>query len=71
MKHLRPLTLIDLRVEYKRDTGDANTPISNGYFGDDDYITWLEDQLLKHKDLKRRLIPFESLNKTGLVTNED
>ena len=71
MKRFKPLTLIDLRVEYKRNSGNSNTPLSHGHFSDVDYIVWLEDQLLKHKDLKRRLIPWESLNKTGLVTNED
>jgi hypothetical protein len=40
-------TLIDLRMEYKRQTGDNETPISHDYFDDPKYIVWLEDYILR------------------------
>ena len=41
------MTLIDLRLLYKQDTGDASVPISHGYYDELDYILWLEEKLLE------------------------
>ena len=39
------MTLIDLRLAYKRATGDNHTPINNGHYNTTEYIVWLEEQL--------------------------
>lgn len=41
-----PKTIIDLRMEYKRDTGELNVPLSSERFCDTDYVQWLEERLL-------------------------
>lgn len=40
------MDLINLRIKYKQDTGDQNTPISNEPFDSSDYIEWLEYKLI-------------------------
>jgi hypothetical protein len=57
------MTLIDLRLEYKRDTGDGNTPINHGYYGDVRYILWLEEKLLEQTKKKEEpiFIPFTEM----------
>jgi hypothetical protein len=40
------MTLLDLRLEYRKDTGDQNIPLSGITWDDAEYVSWLEDQLL-------------------------
>ena len=58
---VNPFTIVDLRLKYKRDTGDINAQLM-GLFNKVEYIAWLEEKLLKHIELKRKLIPWEPLN---------
>lgn len=59
------MTLIDLRVEYKFKSGDSGTPLTNEHYDDVHYILWLEEELVKLKNLHKKLIPWEPLtNKT-------
>jgi hypothetical protein len=53
------MTLIDLRMHYKRLTGNNDVPISHDYFGDVKYIIWLEEELLRLMEMKQKLIPWE------------
>lgn len=39
------MTLIDLRIAYKRATGDHSTPINHGHYNATEYVVWLEEQL--------------------------
>lgn len=55
------MTLIDLRMEYKRKTGISDVPISHGYYGDVEYILWLENELLELRKLHKKLIPWEPI----------
>jgi hypothetical protein len=64
----KDITLIDLRLEYKRKTGHYpiirnDNSISGTLFKDSkgilDYIKWLEDELIKLKNLHRKFIPWE------------
>ena len=54
------MTLIDLRLEYKQETGINNVPISHDHYADVRYVMWLEERLLKLKALKKKLIPWEN-----------
>ena len=56
------MTIIDLRMQYKRETGDPRVPISYEHYADVAYIIWLEEQLIKHMELKKKLIPWEKLS---------
>ena len=40
------MTLLDLRLEYRKDTGDQSIPLSGITWNDAEYVSWLEDQLL-------------------------
>lgn len=57
------ISLIDLRLEYKYQTGDPNVPLSHSHYDDVNYIVWLEDKIIKLKQLKQELIPWEPLNR--------
>jgi hypothetical protein len=52
------MSLIDLRLEYKRQTGKPNIPINHDHYDDPEYIIWLEEELIKLKqkedELRRR-----------------
>lgn len=50
-----PITKQDLYIQYKREKGEYPNDSK-------EYIEWLEEELLKHKKLKRKLIPWEPLN---------
>jgi len=52
---INPFTKQDLYLQYKRETGNYPETLSV-------YIEWLEEKLLKHIELKRKLIPWEPLN---------
>ena len=54
------MTLIDLRLEYKRQTGEKHIHISHDNYADVRYVMWLEERLLKLKALKKKLIPWEN-----------
>jgi len=41
------MTLIDLRLEYKRQTGKSNIPINHDHYDDPEYIVWLEEQIVE------------------------
>ena len=53
------ISLIDLRVEFNRQTG-IEIPLSHEYCGDINYIMWMEAELVKLKTLTHKLIPFET-----------
>ena len=53
-------TIIDLRLEYKKETGDPYTPITHGYYDAVEYVLWLEEKVIALKKLKQKLIPFEN-----------
>lgn len=59
------MTIIDLRLEYKQDTADQNTPISNEPYINEEYEEWLERQLLFIRNTlcinKRALIKLEEM----------
>jgi len=59
------MTTIDLRLEYKQDTADQNTPISNRPYINEEYEEWLERQLLFIRNTlsinKRALIKLEEM----------
>jgi hypothetical protein len=64
------MTLIDLRMNYKKLTGDNFVPLNHGYFGDVNYILWLEELLLKHINLKKKLLPWEKLDENPKLIHE-
>jgi len=53
------ISLIDLRMEYICNTG-SQIPLNHDFCDDVSYILWLEDEIIKLKNLKRKLIPFEN-----------
>jgi len=59
------MTTIDLRLEYKQDTADQSTPISNEPYKNEEYEEWLERQLLFIRNTlcinKRVLIKLEKM----------
>lgn len=55
------MTIIDLRMEYKKATGDPYVPITHDHYNDVNYILWLEEQLLEMKKLHKKFIPFEPI----------
>lgn len=55
------MTLIDIRLEYKKATGDPAVTISHGYYGSVQYVMWLEEQLLLYKKLHAKFIPWEPI----------
>jgi hypothetical protein len=55
-------TLIDLRLQYQKETGNDNIPISHDHCDDVEYIVWLEEHLLRLMRLKQELIPWENLD---------
>lgn len=59
------MTTIDLRLEYKQDTADQNVPISNEPYRNEEYVEWLERQLLFIRNTlsinKRALIKLEEM----------
>lgn len=50
-----PITKQDLYLQYKRETGNYPEDLT-------EYKKWLEEELIKHIELKRKLIPWEPLN---------
>jgi len=55
-----PKTLIDLRMEYHRETG-IGVPLTNEFCNDMHYVCWLEDYLVRTLELKRQFIPWEPI----------
>lgn len=59
------MTIIDLRLEYKQDTADQKIPLSSEPYTEEEYIEWLERQLLFIRNTlainKRVLIKFEEM----------
>ena len=41
------ITEIDLRLEYKKETGDPSTPINKTLWTNSDYVRWLERRLIE------------------------
>lgn len=68
-KTITNMTKRELRMLYKRETGNPavmdngrrQTKIPDDYRVFLDYFDWLEEELIKHINLKKKLIPWESL----------
>lgn len=43
------MTIIDLRLLYKRETGINEVPINHDFYDDVDYVLWLENTILELK----------------------
>ena len=46
------MTIIDLRLEYKKEMGANCVPINYDYYDDVDYVLWLENTVLELKSQK-------------------
>ena len=49
------MTKLDLLIEYKRNTGNYPEYIQ-------DYIDWLEEEIIKLENLKKKFIPWEPMD---------
>jgi hypothetical protein len=63
------MTLIDLRINYNKGANEK-APLNYDHCFTTEYIVWLEEQLLKHINLKKRLIPWESLDEDSKLIHK-
>jgi len=54
------MTIVDLRMQYKKETGNPYVPLTHEHYDDVEYILWLEERLIKLLELKQKLIPWEN-----------
>jgi len=55
------MTIVDLRMQYKKETGNPYVPLTHEHYDDVEYILWLENQLLELKKLHKQMIPWEPI----------
>ena len=58
------MTVVDLRIEYEKETGDRTTPIDSAVFTEVDYVQWLEEKLLEVANKNTLVIHGKDLIKT-------